>query len=314
MRARRRRLRCRGQRGRAPSSRPATWSPAPTPSSVTFADGTESTAQVDRRGARATTSPCSPPTGPRGHRARRARRRRLQIGDEAFAVGHPLGLVDSLSAGRRSRGSTAPIPVGDGSTLDGLDPVRRGGEPGQLGRAAPQPQRPGDRHRHGARQPVRAGLLHRHRLRRPHRQRPAAPQEDRSCEPRTGRTSPLRPPARAHADGARRLPGEEGHRRPGRPARAADRGPARPRPRPRRGRARPGQDDGHQDAGRSRSAASSSASSSRPTSCPPTSSAPGSTTSSSASSRPRSARSTPTSCWPTRSTGRRPRCRARCSR
>ena len=33
-----------------------------------------------------------------------------------------------------------------------------------------------------------------------------------------------------------------------------------------------------------------------------------------ASSRPRSARSSPTCCSPTRSTARRPRCRARCSR
>ena len=57
------------------------------------------------------------------------------------------------------------------------------------------------------------------------------------------------------AAGAGALRGQEGHRRPGRPARAPDRRPARPRPRPRRGRARPGQDAGHQDPGRRRSAA-----------------------------------------------------------
>jgi MoxR-like ATPase len=33
-----------------------------------------------------------------------------------------------------------------------------------------------------------------------------------------------------------------------------------------------------------------------------------------ASSRPRSGRCSPTCCWPTRSTARRPRCRARCSK
>ena len=96
-----------------------------------------------------------------------------------------------------------------------------------------------------------------------------------------------RPPADA-PDGARALRGQEGHRRPGPPARAADRRAAGARPHPRRGRARPGQDDGDQDARRRRSAASSSASSSRRTSSRPTWSAPGSTTRRPASSRRRS--------------------------
>ena len=74
------------------------------------------------------------------------------------------------------------------------------------------------------------------------------------------------------------VPGQEGHRRPGRPARADGRRPAGPRPPAGRGRARAGQDAGDQDARRRHRRPSSSASSSRPTWCPPTSSAPASTT------------------------------------
>ena len=52
----------------------------------------------------------------------------------------------------------------------------------------------------------------------------------------------------SRADGAPAVRGQEGHRRPGPPARAHDRRPPRARPSARRGRARAGQDDGHQDA------------------------------------------------------------------
>ena len=48
-------------------------------------------------------------------------------------------------------------------------------------------------------------------------------------------------------DGAPAVRGQEGHRRPGPPARADGRRPPGPRPPARRGRARPGQDDGDQD-------------------------------------------------------------------
>ena len=57
-----------------------------------------------------------------------------------------------------------------------------------------------------------------------------------------------------------------------------------------------------------------SASSSRPTSCPATSPARSCTTRGPRSSRSARARCSPTCCWPTRSTGRRPRPRRRCSR
>ena len=53
----------------------------------------------------------------------------------------------------------------------------------------------------------------------------------------------------ARPDGEAPVRGQEGHRRPGPPARADDRRAARPRSPARRGRAGPGQDDGDQDAG-----------------------------------------------------------------
>ena len=123
-----------------------------------------------------------------------------------------------------------------------------------------------------------------------------------------------RPRSAAEPGGAGAVRGQEDHRRPGRAARTAAGRAAVPRAHPRRGRAGPGQDAGGQGARRARSAASSTGSSSPPTWCRPTSSAPASTTSAAASSRSRSGRCSPTCCWPTRSTGRRPRCRARCWR
>ena len=54
------------------------------------------------------------------------------IGDEAFAVGHPLGLVGSLSAGVVS-GLDRAVPVGDGSTLDGLIQFDAAVNPGSSG-------------------------------------------------------------------------------------------------------------------------------------------------------------------------------------
>ena len=143
-----------------------------------------------------------------------------------------------------------PRPLGRGRGRQDparADPVRRGGQPRQLRRAAAQPRRAGDRDRHRARQPVPRRLLHRHRLRGPdrHRRRRARPPNDPhprrrgSHEPRTH----TRRVARAGA-----LRGQARHRRPGRPARAHGRRPARARPSPRRGRPRARQDDGGEDA------------------------------------------------------------------
>jgi S1-C subfamily serine protease len=57
------------------------------------------------------------------------------VGDEAFAVGHPLGLTGSLSAGVIS-GLERAIPIGNGQTLRGLiqfdAAVNRGNSGGPL--------------------------------------------------------------------------------------------------------------------------------------------------------------------------------------
>jgi len=91
----------------------------------------------------------------------------VQVGSAVFAVGHPLGLTDSLSAGVVSA-LDRTVQVGDGKSLQ-PHPDRRRGQPRQLRRAPAQPGRPGRRHRHRARQPQPAGVLRRDRLRRSHR-------------------------------------------------------------------------------------------------------------------------------------------------
>ncbi len=98
---------------------------------VTFADGTESTAQVIAEEADDDIAVLAADRSPEvivpavlggvPH-----------IGDEAFAVGHPLGLVASLSAGVVS-GLDRAVPVGDGSTLDGLIQFDAAVNPGSSG-------------------------------------------------------------------------------------------------------------------------------------------------------------------------------------
>ncbi len=56
----------------------------------------------------------------------------LHVGDEAFAVGHPFGLVDSLSAGVIS-GLDRTMPAADGSTLKGLIQFDAAVNPGNSG-------------------------------------------------------------------------------------------------------------------------------------------------------------------------------------
>jgi S1-C subfamily serine protease len=55
-----------------------------------------------------------------------------QVGDDAFAVGHPLGLVQSLSAGVIS-GLDRSLPVADGRTLKGLIQFDAAVNPGNSG-------------------------------------------------------------------------------------------------------------------------------------------------------------------------------------
>ena len=56
----------------------------------------------------------------------------LHVGDEAFAVGHPFGLIDSLSAGVIS-GLDRTMPAADGSTLKGLIQFDAAVNPGNSG-------------------------------------------------------------------------------------------------------------------------------------------------------------------------------------
>jgi S1-C subfamily serine protease len=55
-----------------------------------------------------------------------------QIGDEAFAVGHPLGLVGSLSAGVVS-GLNRTFPLQNGRTLTGMIQFDAAVNPGNSG-------------------------------------------------------------------------------------------------------------------------------------------------------------------------------------
>jgi S1-C subfamily serine protease len=56
----------------------------------------------------------------------------VQVGDAAYAVGHPLGLVASLSGGVIS-GLDRSIPVGDGTTMHGLIQFDAAVNPGNSG-------------------------------------------------------------------------------------------------------------------------------------------------------------------------------------
>jgi S1-C subfamily serine protease len=103
---------------------------------VTFADGTEATAQVaseDPENDIAVLMADRPPEVivPAVLGSSSA----LHVGDEAFAVGHPLGLTGSLSAGVIS-GLGRAIPIGNGQTLRGLiqfdAAVNRGNSGGPL--------------------------------------------------------------------------------------------------------------------------------------------------------------------------------------
>jgi S1-C subfamily serine protease len=103
---------------------------------VTFADGTEARAQVasedpenDIAVLMADRSPEVIVPAVLGSASA------LHVGDEAYAVGHPLGLTGSLSAGVIS-GLERSIPLGDGQTLEGLiqfdAAVNRGNSGGPL--------------------------------------------------------------------------------------------------------------------------------------------------------------------------------------
>jgi S1-C subfamily serine protease len=98
---------------------------------VTFADGTKATAHVvseqpesDIAVLAADQSPETIVPAVIGGGA--------QVGDATFAVGHPLGLIGSLSAGVIS-GLNRSIPVGDGATMQGLIQFDAAVNPGNSG-------------------------------------------------------------------------------------------------------------------------------------------------------------------------------------
>ena len=98
---------------------------------VSFSDGTDSAATIKSSDADHDIAVLSPATLPQvvvpavlGGGAR--------IGDEAFAVGHPLGLVGSLSAGVIS-GLDRSFPMSNGKTLSGMIQFDAAVNPGNSG-------------------------------------------------------------------------------------------------------------------------------------------------------------------------------------
>jgi S1-C subfamily serine protease len=98
---------------------------------VTFADGTKATAHVVSQEPASDIAVLAADQNPEtivpavmGGGA--------QVGDAAFAVGHPLGLIGSLSAGVIS-GLNRSIPVGDGTTMQGLIQFDAAVNPGNSG-------------------------------------------------------------------------------------------------------------------------------------------------------------------------------------
>ena len=56
-----------------------------------------------------------------------------QVGDEVFALGHPLGLTDSLTAGGGRPALDRSVRVGAGRTLEGLIQFDAAVNPGNSG-------------------------------------------------------------------------------------------------------------------------------------------------------------------------------------
>ena len=118
----------------------------------------------------------------------------VRIGDEVFAVGHPLGLVDSLTAGVVS-GLDRTFKVGNGRTLTGLIQFDAAVNPGNSGGPLLNSPGPGRRDRDGDRQPGRSRRLCRASASRC-RSRPLAGPPGRRANERgklSRRTRPRRP-------------------------------------------------------------------------------------------------------------------------
>ena len=99
---------------------------------VTFADGTPERGPDRVRAGRPTTSPSSRPAPPPSVIVPAVLGGGVQVGDDVYAVGHPLGLVDSLTAGVVS-GLNRTIPVAGGTALNGLIQFDAAVNPGNSG-------------------------------------------------------------------------------------------------------------------------------------------------------------------------------------
>jgi len=101
--------------------------------SVTFADGTKLDASVTAEDASHDTAVLAPASLPPVIvPAVIGNSRGINIGDEAYAVGHPLGLAFSMSAGVIS-GLDRSIPISDGTKLSGLIQFDTAVNPGNSG-------------------------------------------------------------------------------------------------------------------------------------------------------------------------------------
>jgi S1-C subfamily serine protease len=98
---------------------------------VTFADGTKTTAQVASEQPANDIAVLTPAQAP-GVIVPAVLGGGVRIGDDVFAVGHPLGLVDSLTAGVVS-GLNRAVPVPGGATLSGLIQFDAAVNPGSSG-------------------------------------------------------------------------------------------------------------------------------------------------------------------------------------
>lgn len=100
---------------------------------ITFADGTKIGASLVSEDAARDTAVLAPDSLPPVIvPAVIGSSRGVQVGDEAYAVGHPLGLPFSMSAGVIS-GLDRSIPVKDGTTLEGLIQFDTAVNPGNSG-------------------------------------------------------------------------------------------------------------------------------------------------------------------------------------
>ena len=100
---------------------------------ITFADGTKIGASLVSEDAARDTAVLAPESLPPVIvPAVIGSSRGVQVGDEAYAVGHPLGLPFSMSAGVIS-GLDRSIPVKDGTTLEGLIQFDTAVNPGNSG-------------------------------------------------------------------------------------------------------------------------------------------------------------------------------------